>query len=146
MSAQTTSELFIQASIIYHLYLYSGDGALLSGITISNNININICKHFNLIYRYWNFLVLSKNLFLWPHGQGRSTLYSMSEKWAWKSFYNALTKIVPCTNLICLCNKKKVYLKFLSSLDVFLTLYVGCSIQDIKTLNSSTSRKIASVT
>ena len=52
MSAQTTSELFIQASIIYHFYLYSGDGALLSGITISNNININICKHFNLICRY----------------------------------------------------------------------------------------------
>ena len=41
-SARTTSELFIQASIIYHLYLYSGDGALPSSITISNNININI--------------------------------------------------------------------------------------------------------
>ena len=52
MSAQTTSELFIQASIIYHLYLYSGDGALRSGITLSNDININIYKHFNLIYRY----------------------------------------------------------------------------------------------
>lgn len=26
MSAQTTSDFFIQASIIYHVYLYSGDG------------------------------------------------------------------------------------------------------------------------
>ena len=52
MSVQTTSELFIQASIIYHVYLYSGDGALGSGITISNDIHINIYKHFNLIYRY----------------------------------------------------------------------------------------------
>lgn len=42
MSAQTTSGLFIHASRLYYLYLYSRDGAPLSNITLSNNININI--------------------------------------------------------------------------------------------------------